>query len=772
MISICILGVSAEVIEIEACDAERMMAPCYVEETLVLTEDLDCFEMMEDDACLIIFEEDDDVTIDCDGHSIKGDGWGIGIYVGGNSGVTIKNCDISEFGTGIYAENAEGLLIQDNSLTDNVELETGLHLYNVIDSTIIGNEISSNEFGVIMSSCEGNILEDNSIMGNSYLGVYMEYSDDNILEDNSIMDNFYSGIYMEDSDDNTITGGEIGNNNQDCGGFCDNGEAGIVLTGEGGSDYNTISNVYLHDNSNGAIYMQYSEENIIDGNNINNNCGDERQIYMEYSDDNIIQNNNITEGSGHGIYMSSCSRNQVLNNDISDNAWSGIYIMGDEGEYSDHIIQGNDLMFNNYNGYSGAIELWSEYNVFIDNNNILNNYYTGIYTYSTSETTISNNRIEGNCEGVNLQYSDAVIEDTDFIDNHCEGGEFDKTGIYMYDSTVWLTNSDFINNGYWGICEDCEGMETIEPPPIFTSVYWTITDEVTCQDNDLYFYSGELDYPIFEGGKLIKENCDIYIDGELWEISSGATGYEKYGLNIENGTETNLDGSVFEIDAVGNENQNLELTVEQYDENPGPGGYALEALGKYFRFEVDDELNVDWMIIKIYYNPDELNGLSPSTLALQYYDEDEAEWVTPEGGVNTDENYVWAKVTHFSIWGVFGSTPSPPPSSGGGGGSTRCNPYWKCTQTECQPSSTLTESCKDLTDCEKPTTKIKSCIYEGPVEEPEEIKEPEVEESPESPQRLFGITGAAIGARAKTIGVGILVALVLVGAGFMILNKK
>ncbi|MBS3166202.1 hypothetical protein J4444_03710, partial [Candidatus Woesearchaeota archaeon] len=70
-------------------------------------------------------------------------------------------------------------------------------------------------------------------------------------------------------------------------------------------------------------------------------------------------------------------------------------------------------------------------------------------------------------------------------------------------------------------------------------------------------------------------------------------------------------------------------------------------------------------------------GLDESTLRLWYYNETSASWMkydTPDGGVDTTNNYVWASTTHFSTWGVFGTAPSSGGSSGGsggGGGSSR-----------------------------------------------------------------------------------------------------
>ena len=69
---------------------------------------------------------------------------------------------------------------------------------------------------------------------------------------------------------------------------------------------------------------------------------------------------------------------------------------------------------------------------------------------------------------------------------------------------------------------------------------------------------------------------------------------------------------------------------------------------------------MDWWILKVYYTDSQLaaSGLTESSLRLQYYDEEGEEWIVytgDEGGVNTTGNYVWANLTHFSTFGLFGN---------------------------------------------------------------------------------------------------------------------
>src|SRR5262245_26952371 len=61
----------------------------------------------------------DGVTLDCDGHRIVGSGTGRGVVVDGRSGVTVRNCDVSKFGTGFFVANASASTFEANRSHDN-----------------------------------------------------------------------------------------------------------------------------------------------------------------------------------------------------------------------------------------------------------------------------------------------------------------------------------------------------------------------------------------------------------------------------------------------------------------------------------------------------------------------------------------------------------------------------------------------------------------------------------------------------------------------------
>ena len=81
-------------------------------------------------------------------------------------------------------------------------------------------------------------------------------------------------------------------------------------------------------------------------------------------------------------------------------------------------------------------------------------------------------------------------------------------------------------------------------------------------------------------------------------------------------------------------------------------------------------------ILKLYYTNENVQGLNEDSLNIYYYNGTLEAWQELESYVNKDEKYVWANLTHFSTYGIFGDeqsqpiTPTSSSGSSGGGGSS------------------------------------------------------------------------------------------------------
>lgn len=121
-----------------------------------LEYDLDCSEYSE--AAVIITEEN--VTLDCDGHSIIGPGYDTGVYSEYDNTI-IQNCIISNFNEGIQ-------------------------FYDSSNGFIINNTFDSNYYGLWLGeNSDNNIVTYNTFTSNDY-GFYLEFADNNQIGHNTV----------------------------------------------------------------------------------------------------------------------------------------------------------------------------------------------------------------------------------------------------------------------------------------------------------------------------------------------------------------------------------------------------------------------------------------------------------------------------------------------------------------------------------------------------------------------------------------------------------
>ena len=110
---------------------------------------------------------------------------------------------------------------------------------------------------------------------------------------------------------------------------------------------------------------------------------------------------------------------------------------------------------------------------------------------------------------------------------------------------------------------------------------------------------------------------------------------------------------VLEIHTVSNFT-NSSICIARYSSSE----YKLSgsiSLDKYFEIESEKELSeaLDYVIIKIYYTDIELGVLNENKIKIYYLNLTSGNWEALETFISVSENYVWANITHFSIYGVF-----------------------------------------------------------------------------------------------------------------------
>jgi len=139
-------------------------------------------------------------------------------------------------------------------------------------------------------------------------------------------------------------------------------------------------------------------------------------------------------------------------------------------------------------------------------------------------------------------------------------------------------------------------------------------------------------------------------------LSGGQTGSYSETYNEGNTFGNASYGVTGEVHTIGGAYSG-DLIVDFYEENPGGSGFLLADFGLWVDASLDPvPADLSWWMLKIYYTDEDLtaSGLNEADLIIQFYNATDNTWTTElDQGVEEDENYVWANLTHFSIFGLF-----------------------------------------------------------------------------------------------------------------------
>ncbi|UCG68392.1 MAG: right-handed parallel beta-helix repeat-containing protein, partial [Thermoplasmata archaeon] len=153
-------------------------------------------------------------------------------------------------------------------------------------------------------------------------------------------------------------------------------DAGISVD----SDYNTISNNNVSNNTFG-IFLNYSNENNLSKNQVINNM---YGIWIIHSHYNIMINNNASSNSNCGISLWDSNSTQLIGNNASWNPFEG----GIQIHRSDRTNLSNNIILSNNNARGLYIDDSKNFNVF-DNN--LSYNQIGVFLFYSTNIKIRNN---------------------------------------------------------------------------------------------------------------------------------------------------------------------------------------------------------------------------------------------------------------------------------------------------------------------------------------------------------------------------------------------
>ena len=177
-----------------------------------------------------------------------------------------------------------------------------------------------------------------------------------------------------------------------------------------------------------------------------------------------------------------------------------------------------------------------------------------------------------------------------------------------------------------------------------------------------YFW---LKIPHFSGIESVITGNGTTVEGSYSNASVETKANEVTVITANTTSTTNIS-----LGIVTTENATGSITITEYNETSAspPSGYSV--LNKYVKIEVSPKIteNLSWAWLNISYTDAEVQaaGVDESTLKIYYWNETTQTWeyqkpgwpYVEAQGVNTVDNYVWANVTGFSLFGLFGKSPA------------------------------------------------------------------------------------------------------------------
>lgn len=202
----------------------------------------------------------DNITIDGNGFTLRGPGFGYALLFHYRNNVTIQNIVIKNWRKGIHMIGSTHCTINENTITSNSG--SGMWVGSYGTNTITNNTITSNTEGLRISFSSDNIISENTITSNFQFGIFGKGAINNTISSNTITSNALEGIMLWYSSGNMMSKNTIASNGK-----------GIYLYDSSGC---TMNENTLSDNSYGLV-LSRSNNNIIYHNNVIDNII--RQVY-------------------------------------------------------------------------------------------------------------------------------------------------------------------------------------------------------------------------------------------------------------------------------------------------------------------------------------------------------------------------------------------------------------------------------------------------------------------------------------------------------------
>lgn len=309
----------------------------------------------------------DNITLEGDGFTIQGHGFGFGVYMPDRNNVTVRNLNVKGFDCGLYLSSSSNCTLSGNNATMN---NLGFSLESSFNNTLSGNDVAGNEGGIRLDASFNNHLLQNSIENNSYnlgvMGGYNLSSYSNSIDTSNLVDG--KTVYYLANKENLVINPAT---------YPNVGYLGLVdcsnVTVENLTVTRNYQGILFANTTNSVITQNILAENYLgidlmssSNNTLSDDAATENYLaglVLDSSSNNTISGNNFTANSNAGIWLEYSSNNTVYHNNFIDNTiqaptsnsgsniWDDGYPSG--GNYwSDY--NGIDILSGTYQNVSGS----------------------------------------------------------------------------------------------------------------------------------------------------------------------------------------------------------------------------------------------------------------------------------------------------------------------------------------------------------------------------------------------------------------------------------
>ncbi|MCK4270625.1 MAG: right-handed parallel beta-helix repeat-containing protein, partial [Methanogenium sp.] len=411
------------------------------------------------------------------------------------------------------------------------------------------------------------------------------------------------------------------------------------------SKYCTISDTIFSGNTNGAVYINASDDNNVLDCEIKDPVG----VAIETGISNLVSDCTFTGNEDYAVIVQCGSENEIMYNDFSD-AGIGLYF------YNTDKNTVSDCEFNDISDVALSVEE-SDNNIFKDIT--VDSFEKGVLLTGSDSNSFTKCNFTGDYDsfvtGFSIDASDGnTISDCGISDIASVG--YAIKGIEIFGGSCQNKISDIVISGFES--SKCEGVSV-----------WSDKNEI---DNISISgfrgaASGAYGIKLVSGSNIVK-NCEI--SGIMAQndsyglIVSGDYGNTVRDCSISDITSPNVSAEVSLQNSgysnsllgitVGNENKttfNLQgegnVTIRTVSNPPADDG-DVKNIGHYLEINAGTESDIS---LQVCYTAEDLKGKDPALLSVWKHTGTEWSQPPPPNGVNTVEMYAYAEnITEFSVF--------------------------------------------------------------------------------------------------------------------------